>query len=59
MNEHKDILLVFMDIDYLRRINNDFGRAAGDEVIVAAARCIENVLEQSENVIAQEEMSLR
>ena len=43
MNEHKDILLVFMDIDYLRRINNDFGRAAGDEVIVAAARCIENV----------------
>lgn len=23
MNEHKDILLVFMDIDYLRRINND------------------------------------
>ena len=37
MNEHKDILLVFMDIDYLRRINNDFGRAAGDEVIVAAA----------------------
>ena len=38
-----DILLVFMDIDYLRRINNDFGRAAGDEVIVAAARCIENV----------------
>ena len=28
MNEHKDILLVFMDIDYLRRINNDSGRAA-------------------------------
>ena len=42
VNQYKDVLLIFMDINHLRRINNDCGRVAGDEVVVAAARCIEN-----------------
>lgn len=42
VNQYKDVLLVLMDINHLRRINNDCGRGAGDEVVVAAARCIEN-----------------
>lgn len=42
VNQYKDVLLVLMDINHLRRINNDCGRVAGDEVVVAAARCIEN-----------------
>lgn len=42
MGNYKDILLILMDINHLRRINNDCGRVAGDEVVVAAARCIEN-----------------
>ena len=43
VNQYKDVLLILMDINHLRRINNDCGRVAGDEVVVAAARCIENV----------------
>ena len=46
MNQYKDVLLVLMDINHLRRINNDCGRVAGDEVVVAAARCIENAFGQ-------------
>lgn len=46
VNQYKDILLILMDINHLRRINNDCGRVAGDEVVVAAARCIENVFGQ-------------
>ena len=42
VNQYKNVLLVLMDINHLRRINNDYGRSAGDEVVVAAARCIEN-----------------
>lgn len=42
VNQYKDVLLILMDINHLRRINNDCGRVAGDEIVVAAARCIEN-----------------
>ena len=40
-DQYKNILLVFMDLNHLRVINGEFGRAAGDEVVLAAVRCIE------------------
>lgn len=46
VDQYKDVLLILMDVNYLRRINNDCGRVAGDEVVVAAARCIENAFGQ-------------
>ena len=46
VNQYKNVLLILMDINHLRRINNDCGRVAGDEVVVAAARCIENAFGQ-------------
>ena len=46
VTRYKNVLLILMDINHLRRINNDCGRVAGDEVVVAAARCIENTFGQ-------------
>ena len=46
VTRYKNVLLILMDINHLRRINNDCGRVAGDEVVVAAARCIENAFGQ-------------
>lgn len=40
--KYKDILLVFLDINHLRTINGEFGRTAGDEVVLAAVRCMKN-----------------
>lgn len=40
---YRDAVLIFMDLNKLKYINDHFGHNAGDEAIVAAARCIENV----------------
>ena len=40
-DKYKNVLLAFMDLNHLRRINGEFGRAAGDEVVLAAVRCME------------------
>ena len=42
-NNYRNILLVFMDIIHLRRVNHEIGRTAGDEMVIAAARCMEAV----------------
>ena len=39
-SRYQDILLIFMDINHLRRVNEESGRAAGDELIITMARCI-------------------
>ena len=39
-SRYQDILLIFMDINHLRRANEESGRAAGDELIITMARCI-------------------
>lgn len=43
MGRYRDILLMYIDIDQLRVINEEYGRAAGDEMVVISARCVENV----------------
>ncbi|MDO5406980.1 MAG: GGDEF domain-containing protein [Eubacteriales bacterium] len=45
IEEHSDTyenaVLMFLDISRLRDINDQFGHSAGDEMIIAASRCIE------------------
>lgn len=36
----ENVGLIFMDINHLKKINDEFGHAAGDEVIIGAAKCI-------------------
>ncbi len=40
---YRNIMLVFMDINHLRRVNHEIGRTAGDEMVIAASRCMEAV----------------
>ena len=46
MGRYRDILLMYIDIDQLRVINEEYGRAAGDEMVVNSARCVENVFRE-------------
>ena len=46
MGRYRDILLMYIDIDQLRVINEEYGRAAGDEMVVISARCVENVFRE-------------
>ena len=46
MGRYRDILLMYIDIDQLRVINEEYGRAAGDEMVVSSARCVENVFRE-------------
>lgn len=39
---YRDVALIFMDVNGLKKVNDRFGHNAGDELIVAAARCIDN-----------------
>ena len=43
MDRYRDILLIYIDIDHLRVTNEEYGRATGDEMVVTAARCVENI----------------
>ena len=43
IQEYQDILLIYIDINHFRMANEEFGRGLGDEMVIASARCIENV----------------
>lgn len=58
MGRYRDILLMYIDIDQLRVINEEYGRAAGDEMAVISARCVENVFRE-EPATASAGMNLR
>lgn len=42
-------LLIFLDIDSLHWINDEFGRTTGDETVLAAVSCIKNVFGKTDN----------
>ncbi|MEM7736271.1 MAG: diguanylate cyclase [Deinococcota bacterium] len=47
----KAFSLAVVDIDYLKRVNDSFGHARGDQIIKAAAECITPMLQASEVLV--------
>lgn len=41
ISSYHNLYLIFMDLNQLKNINDTFGHHTGDELIIAAARCIE------------------
>ena len=44
-DQYQDVALIFMDLNGLKKINDTYGHNAGDEVIIASARCIKNTFD--------------
>lgn len=42
---YENVALIFMDLNKLKYTNDNFGHSAGDELIVAASRCIINTFQ--------------
>lgn len=39
---YENVALIFMDLNQLKYINDNFGHNTGDEALIASARCVEN-----------------
>lgn len=39
---YENVALIFMDLNQLKYINDNFGHSIGDEALIASARCVEN-----------------
>lgn len=46
----KPVAVMFVDLDGFKRVNDEFGHATGDEVLIEAARSIQSVLRPSDTV---------
>ena len=38
--DYKDAVLIFLDVNYLKQVNDSMGYSAGDEMLIKAAKCI-------------------
>lgn len=41
-DQYDNIVLIFMDLNGLKKVNDTYGHNAGDEMIIASSRCIRN-----------------
>lgn len=46
VEQYENVLLMFIDVNGLKRINDSFGHLMGDEIIMAAADCIRRAFHQ-------------
>lgn len=45
--------LIFMDVDYFKKVNDTLGHAVGDDVLLTVAKRLRNFFRESEDVIAR------
>lgn len=45
-DQFENAALVFMDLNHLKKINDEFGHAVGDKMIIGAAQCINNAFSE-------------
>ncbi|MDO4554429.1 MAG: diguanylate cyclase [Lachnospiraceae bacterium] len=43
LDDVKDAWILYLELDHLKEINDEYGYNAGDEMVLNAARCIQNV----------------
>ncbi|MBO4573353.1 MAG: diguanylate cyclase [Clostridia bacterium] len=46
----EDLFVIILDVNGLKKINDNFGHEAGDELIIAAATCIRNAFTDTDDV---------
>lgn len=49
----KPVALIFIDIDYYKRYNDEYGHLKGDEALKEVAQCVQNFFSRSTDIVAR------